>query len=77
MRVKFSVLSLKNHSEYQILAILLIILETTLYPSGIYLLAVHNLSKLKSLAYNAKIRSLLKFLLIWYFKIKGQQPVIK
>ena len=30
------------------------------------LLAIHNFSELKSLANNAKMKSLLKFLLIWY-----------
>ena len=30
------------------------------------LFAIHNFRKLRSLAYNAKIKSLLKFLLIWY-----------
>ena len=30
------------------------------------LIALHNLSDLRSLAYNAKIKSLLKYLLKWY-----------
>ena len=41
---------------------------------GDVLLAIHNFSELKSLANNAKIRSLLKFLLIQYLT-RGGLPI--